>query len=179
MLHKALLSPVEHKILITIALLICSFYFINVSNKIIDIYNETVINEQIEKQKAANNEKNISFGFSHCYSTPLYELILALQFFTIPLLYFSLRKQSFKAYLFSLFLSGFTLFGYICWMIDTYIFRKASERFVEENITFNTFILYQSTILEFALFLTFGILFIVQSGVLLRFVIEKFQVKIS
>jgi uncharacterized Zn finger protein len=61
MLTKHLLSPIEHKILITITFLLCSVYFINLSEKIIDIHNETVRSEQIKKEKAANNEKKHKF----------------------------------------------------------------------------------------------------------------------
>jgi len=176
---KTLLSPVEHKILFALGLLICSFYFVNLSNKIVATYNEAVKTEQIEKRKEADNERPISFGFSHCYSPPIYELILLLQFLTVPIIVFLLGKQQFAGFLTSLVLTSLTLFGYICWMIDSFLIRKYSEVFREENISFNTYILYQSTVLEFVLFLAFTILFILHFAILLRFVIEKFHAKIS
>lgn len=179
MSSKILLSPIEHKILLVMGFLICSLYFTNLSDKAIAIYNKNVEDEQIEKRNFANNEENISFSFSNCYSIPIYETVLALQILTIPLLLLLIRKQHFARFLSSLFLTFFILFGYINWMIFSYTARKSNENFQIEETTFNTYILYQSTVLEFVLFLIVAILFVLQSAILLRFVIEKFQAKIS
>lgn len=180
MSSNILLSPIEHKILLVLGFLICSLYFVSLSDKFITNYNKAVESEQIEKGKVANNEERISFGLSHCYSTPIYETILGLQIFTIPLLVLSLWKPNFARFVSSVLLTSFILFGYVGWMIFSYTGRKSNDFFFRvEDTTFNTYIFFQSTVLEFILFLAIALLFIIQLAILLRFAIEKLQAKIA
>lgn len=172
-------SPLEHKILFAFALLICCFYFINISNKFISDYNQAVQSEQLGKQRIANGEKVYSFNLSGGYGSPLYEIVLTFQFLTIPLLCFFIKRKTFATFIFSLLLTALTLFGYIGWMIATYKLRESSRNFIEDDFSFHSNILFQSTVWDLILFLAFGILFVVFSAVLMRFAFEKFQAKIS
>lgn len=178
-MSSQIVSPLEHNILLALALLICCFYFTNISNKLIFDYNQAVQSEQLKKQRIANGEKEFSFDLYGGYGSPLYEIILTFQFLTIPLLCLSVKRNTLAKFIFSLLLTALTLFGYISWMIATYKLREASRDFTEDNLSFNSYILFQSTVLDLGLFLAFAILFILLSTILMRFTFEKFQVKIS
>ena len=174
-----LLSPIEHKMLLVIGFLICSIYFINLSAKFITNYNDAVENEHIEKLYFSNNEKRPNFsGCNHCV-TPIYTTVLGLQFLIIPLLFLSLLNKSFEFFVFSTLLTFVTFFGYISWMSYTYVVRRENGVFHTEDITFNNYLLHNSTMWELILFLLLSVLFLLQISAFLRFTIEKFQAKIS
>ncbi len=179
MSSDTLLSPIEHKLLLVIGVLICSLYFITLSDKFITNYNEAVENEQIEKLYFSNNEQRPNFSGCNPCVTPIYKIILGFQFLTIPFLFFTLLKRRVIFFVISTFLTFFTFFGYVSWMFFTYSVRRENEVFHTENITLNTYLLYNSTIWELNLFLLISILFILQIYVFSRFTIEKFQTKIS
>jgi len=174
-----LLSPSEHKLFFGIAFLLCCLFFVNLTNKAVDRYNESVENGQMQKRDYANNQRKISFGLYDClYSTPIYEVVLALQFFTNPLLFLLFLKRRLGRFVCSFLLAFFTFSGYIGWLIYTYEARKSDEHFYRLADGFNSYLLYNSTVLEFILFLIFAILLILQAAVLTRFVIEKIQARI-
>lgn len=179
MSSKLPLSPVEHKILIAIGFLLCGFYFTNISDKAIATYNETVKSEQIEKERIANNHRGFSFEVCVFRSTPLYEKVLLFQFLLIPFLLLLLKKQMFASFIFSQMLTAFILFGYVGWIFETYDLMQSNDFLREENVSFNNYLLFQSTVLEFVLFLIFATLLVIQSALLMRFVVERFQAKIS
>lgn len=179
MTPNELLSPSEHKLFFGIAFLICCLFFINLTNKTIDSYNEAVEKAQIEKRAAADNKPKISFGLYHCfYSTPFYEVILALQFFTNPLLLLLFLKRGTGRFIGSGLLAAFTFSGYAGWLIRTFEAIRYDELFYRADISFNNYLLYNSTAAEFILFLIFAVLLVLQICVLTRFVIEKFQARI-
>ncbi|HEX8247987.1 MAG TPA: hypothetical protein VF599_07435 [Pyrinomonadaceae bacterium] len=173
-----LLSPSEHKLFFGIAFLICCLFFVNLTNKTINSYNEAIENAQIEKRYAANSKPKISFGIYCLNSTPLYEVILALQFFTNPLLLLLFLKRKAGRFICAGLLAAFTFSGYVGWIIYTYRARKSDESFYRADTSFNDYLLYNSTFPEFILFLIFAVLLVLQICVLTRFVIEKFQARI-
>lgn len=173
------LSPIEQKLLLGIAFLLCCLFFINLAEKTIAHYNEAVKNEQIERRDLANRNERISFsGCNPCKGTSIYEFILALQFLTVPLLFLPLLKRGLRLFFFSTFLTSFTLLGFISWMYYSYHYRKMEEVFRISDTTFNTYLFFGSTFLEFIIFIILSILFVLQISILTRFVIEKFQAKI-
>jgi|GEM_PF-3508647 len=173
-----LLSPVEHKLFFGIAFLLCCLFFVNLTNKTIAAYNESVENAQIQKRDYADNKPRISFGLYCLISRPIYEVILGLQFFTNPLLFLLFLQRKFGRFVFSVLLASFTFYGYVSWMIYTYRATKSDELFYRADVAFNSYLLYNSTVLEFILFLTFAVLLVLQAVVLTRFAIEKFQARI-
>ncbi len=178
MSSNILLSPTEQKILLVIGFIICSLYFINLSDKFITDYNEVVESEQNEKMYFSNNEQRPSFSGCNPCITPFYVTILGFQFLTIPLLFLSLLRRKFELFVFSTLLTFVTFIGYVSWMFYSYNVRKENGVFYLENTTFNSYLLYNSSIWEFILFLLLSILFILQISAFLRFTIEKIQAKI-
>lgn len=173
-----LFSPVEHKIFFGIAFLLCCLFFVNLTSKTVAGYNESVERTQIQKRDYANNEWNISFGMCVFKNIRAYDLILGLQFFTNPLLLLLFLKRNFRTFVFSALLASFTFYGYFSWMIDSHQARKHAGLLSLEDTTFNSYLLYNSTVPDFILFLTFAVLLVLQAAVLTRFAIEKFQARI-
>lgn len=171
----------ERKILLTVVFTICCTFYGNFAAIIIDDYNQEVEQEQTDKNYAANNpEKSnkISFEISHCYSTPFFSFLFWLQLFTNPILYLVTKKISFYKFILSIFLSFLTILSLILWNIYTYKVISLTER-LPEDFRFNDYLLYGSTTLELILYPLFVILFTLQMFFLFRFVIGRFQAKIS
>lgn len=180
---KTFVSTVERRLMLLLMVLITCTYFLSLENKAVENYNQSVKYEQERKKDAANNpprKNSLSFGFSHCsYGYPLWYLFYGLQFFTNPLACFLLRKGTFKRFLLALFFNFVTLTCFIIWSYEAFTIYRVTERLPERIESLNQFVLYDSTKTEFALFVFVGICFAIQSFTLLRFVLEKFQAKIS
>ena len=179
MQHRYLLSQSENKLLISFVFLICCLFYGNLIDKTISDYNQAAIAKQIEKQEEANKVEKISFSDCHPCVTLVYEILVSLQFFFNPFIFFLLLAKRNYLFLTSTVFTSFSLLGFVTWMLFSYESRKINELFVISETTLNTYILYKSTALEAVLFLLFSTLFVLQISVLLRFVIEKFQAKIS
>jgi hypothetical protein len=87
-------------------------------------------------------------------------------------------KRNFRSFIFSALLASFTFYGYVSWLVESREARKYSDFSNLQDTTFNSYLFYDSTVLEFILFLTFAVLLILQAAVLARFVIGKFQARI-
>lgn len=181
MFAKTLFSETESKLLLGLILTIAFVFYLNLGNKIIDNYNQSVLSEQIDKQSAANhpNKPSVSFGFYSCYSTPFWFLLYGLQFFTNPLSYFLARTKAIGSFIASFIFTSITFYCFSMWTYQTYGFLKYEETWLFKDSSFNQWILYQSTKLEFVIFLLISILFVIQTFILLRFVAGRFQDKIS
>jgi hypothetical protein len=177
-----LLSPAESKFLRGFILLLCLIFTYNLLNKAVDKYNEEVRWSQERNERRANNPntREISFGIYDISSgLPLWYLLYGLQFFTTPFSYFLLKKQKLNHFVISTFFTFLTFASFSAWTYDTFSFLKYEETTLLKDKGFNQYILYDSTLLEFVLFLSISALLIVQISILLRFVIEKFPAKIS
>lgn len=173
-----ILSQTEHRLFLGITLLICCLFFINLTEKTVAGYNTTIQNEQTEKRDLANTNERINLSGCFPCTTPIHETILPLQFLTLPFIFLSLLKRHLGTLILSFSLTSFTLFGYVSWINYTYYSRIAAENFHFMNMPFNNYLLLNSTVLDFILFLMLSVLCILQISILLRFVIEKFQAKI-
>lgn len=182
MLPKILLSPIEHKILLGFVFSICCIFYINLSNRVIESYNEDVRFEQNQNQNEANNPKTKNLKFA-IYDNPralmIYEFIFWLQFLTLPLSFFLLRKQKLKRFIFSTVLTSFTFLSFLNWAFSTFNLNAWAEIPISKNLNFNNYVFHDSNFLEFFLFILVSILLTLQLSILFRFVCEKFQVKIS
>lgn len=173
-----LLSPVEHRIFFGIAFLICCLFFANLADITVAAYNEDVEKAQIEKRDEANKKEKISFAACTFGGPPAYTVILGLQLFTNPLLLLLFLKRTRPRFIFSVPLAAFTFCGYASWMSHSYSAIKHGAFIDAEKTTFNAFLLYNSTVSEFILFLLFAVLLVLQFAVLTRFIIGKFQARI-
>lgn len=173
-----LISPAEHKLFLVIAFLLGCLCFINITGKNIHYYNWQVEREQIEKRDSANNVEKLRFSDCSFGRPPVQLLVFGLQFLCHPLLFILFLKRTRARFIFSVLTTAFVFLGYADWLISSYQMRKSGAFFYIADTTFNTYLLYNSTVLEFILFLLFAVLLVLQLFVLSRFVIEKFQAKI-
>lgn len=180
---QTFVSTTERRLLVLLMALITCTYFLDLENKAVENYNQSVKYEQEKKENSANNptQKNkVSFGFSNChYGTSFWYLLYGLQFFTNPLGCFLLRKGTFKRFTLALFFNFLTFLCFIVWSYEAFTAYKAAERLPDRIESLNQFVLYDSTKTEFTLFVFVSFCFAVQTFILLRFVLEKFQAKIS
>ena len=108
---------------------------------------------------------------------PISKNIPILQLFLIPLLVIFIFKQN--KFIFSIIVSFVSSFLYFYWVIETFWGRRKYELFDLTTETFNSYLLANSSILEFVQFLLVTIIFLAQMIFLSRFTIENFHAKIS
>ena len=177
MLSNSVISSIEHKMFLAIALLICCLFFTNLFTKPIAEYNESFRTVQIVKSNS--NDTNERIQLSGCYpcTTPFFITMLQFQILVLPVIFFSLFKRHLGNIFFSFILSLFILLGYAGWIEHTYYTIIYLENNHTLNSHFYNYFFLDSTILDFILFLMLSVLCILQFLVLMRFVIEKFQAK--
>lgn len=181
MMPTDFISATERHLLFTFALIIVCTLYLNMGYKVINNYNESVRVEQEKKRDKANNsgKSGPSFAIDCNNGTAPWEFLYLLQYITAPISCFLFRKTVFRQFLISLFLSLFSFLAFLLWCLGTFVGYKSIESFPDNIESINQFLLYDSTGLEFVLSILVTIFFALQIFVLLRFVIEKFHVKIS
>jgi hypothetical protein len=107
---------------------------------------------------------------------PVSKKIPYIQIILIPLLAIFIFKQN--KFIFSFIVSLISSFLYFYWVLETFWGRKTFYSFDLANETFNTYLMADSSVLEFVQFLLISIIFVAQTIFLSRFTIEKFQAKI-
>jgi hypothetical protein len=179
---ETLFLKTEQRLLLNLVLLICFAFSYNLCDKAVLKYNEEIKAEQEHLKWRANNPnaRQISFGlYDLAPVMPSWYLLYLLHFFTTPLSYLLLKTQRVREFIFSTFLTVLTFLGFVSWAYDTFRFIKYEEGISWENVSFNQYILHQSTPLEFVVFIFISVLLILQISILFRFVAERFQAKIS
>jgi len=180
-----LFSSGERFILAVIIFLMCFSFYKDISNKIVDSYNEHVKYEQLEKLDEANNgKKEFHFTFyDSCSRGPsLWELIISLQFISDPLLFFLIKRETLKAFVFSAFINFLTFFSYFAWAYNAFNLRRLNGSYYFRDISeigFGSYLLPGSTVLQQFSFALISALLILQGFILIRFAMEKFNGKIS
>lgn len=177
---KIIFSQNEQRLFLGLVFLAFTVFIFNFGNKIIESYNNEVALTQLEKKDLSNKPISNKFYITHCGSSAtIYEFIYWLQFIFLPLSFYLLEKQKFSRFIASLFLHAIVIFSFFCWAYSTYSLNKFSEHPYQRVDSFNNYLLYGSNSLDFLFLALILILFILQTLVLLRFVAEKFQAKIS
>lgn len=180
-----LFSSGERSILIVIALLMCFTFYKDISNKIIESYNQYVGYEQqckLYKANHPNDKEQFHYTpYDHCGGgLSLWELIIRLQFITNPILLLLLKRQTLKAFSFSTFLNLLTFLSYFAWAYGSYRSKKINNYFLSEtNIGFGDYIFPYSNSLQQFSFVLIAVLLVLQLFILTRFLMEKFNGKIS
>ncbi len=168
----------EHKIIFFLILLICCIYYAEIIQNLIAQYNESVRLHQAELKAAANNEKFVKFTFCTFAATPLYELLLFLNFFCIPCLFFINIKQSKNRFFYSSSLTFFVFLAYLFWVLHTFQGLKTVESLSSMELNANDSLLYGSNYFDISLFVLLSVLNIWHVFLFSRFIIEKFHNKI-
>lgn len=106
---------------------------------------------------------------------PMSDIIAVSQFLLIPIFVILLfvNRNLIYSFIFTL----ISVIGYGYWIFESFAGRKLSEINYLNNETFFSYLMVNSSIFDFFLFLTTSILFMFQSFLLLRFTLEKFQIK--
>ena len=177
MLDTNFISPIERKILLAITFSICCIFFTDFGNKTIDEYNQKIESEQILKRDhphARKGEFNLAIdGFLRTHFQ-----ILKFQILIVPLILIFLFIRRKLTLLISTILTLFPLTGYFYWLCDSFETYTESPNLIRQNQVLSEFLLWSSSKLEFASAILLLVLFILQTFILIRFVIEQFQVKI-
>lgn len=174
------LSPIEHKIVLGFAFFICLTFFLHCYQLSVSKYNESVLNEEIHKMA---NHSGISFSVDYVLP-PDYTSLFVIQFFTNLLLIFLIWKQSLFRLICSTTLTAITTISllnciYVSWNYWFKIFHFSNLDEIEYNQTFFQYLKQNSQLLLPVLTFLFFVFFILQTFVLIRFAIQKFQAKIS
>jgi hypothetical protein len=174
-----LFSASEHTILMIIVLLMCFAFYKDVSNKIIDAYNEEVRWEQQQKMNEANGEPNFHFTlYDSCGGPPLWHLIIALQFATNPFLLFLIKRRTLGKFIFSTFLNFLMFYGYFAWANNAFNARVLNEHSHIADVGFGGYLFPGSTALQQFSFVLISALLVLQIFFLIRFVMERFNARI-
>lgn len=124
-------------------------------------------------------EHKMLLGYDNAKSMTIYEFIFWLQFLTKPFSFVLLRQQKLRPFTFSTILTLLTFLSFVCWAFRTYKFNATNEIPISNDVNFNNYLFHDSNTLEFFLFIFISILLILQCSILLRFVIARFQAKIT
>jgi len=177
--HTKLFSSSEHSILMIIVLLMCFAFYKDVSNKIIDNYNDQVKWEQLRQMNKANGEPDIHFTiYDACRSLSLWDLVLTLQFITNPFLLLLIKRRTLGKFIFSAFLNFLIFFSYFAWAYNAFYARKFNEYYYLGDVGFGGYFFPGSTALQQFSFVLISALLILQVFILARFVLERFNARI-
>ncbi len=175
-----LFSASERSILIIITLLMCFTFYQDISNKIIDSYNENVKLEQLRLLNRANNTEDFHFTlYDPCRSFSLWEFLIALQFFTNPIVPVLLRSQKPGRFIFALFINSLTFLAYFAWAYNAFHSMVLNQFYIIQPVNFGGYLFPQSTMLQQFSFVLVSFLLILQIFILARFLLEKFDPKVS
>lgn len=177
MTPKTLLSPTENKLLLGLFLTACCVFYLHCANTVIEGYNSEVKFQQLEKQSRANYSRTSMF--SGCtFGTPISVQIFWLQFFTNPALFFLLRKPKISRFLASTAVNSIMSFSISAWNLRNYEGYLLNDAFWLHKTPYGYFGL-SSHFTAFILAVLSFVYLILQISVIARFVIEKFQAKLS
>lgn len=176
MYKENILHPAEQNILLALTLAICLSLYAGWASNLITEYNENVAYKQERLMHAANEGKNrsgkIDFSF-HCYSTPGWHLIYALQFLSLPLAFRYFTHPSPRNVVKTTCISSLSLLSFFFWYLSTNPIRDYLSEIPAEKVTLINLIFYEATPYHVTAFVLGFIMFSLQIAFLLRFVGER------
>ncbi len=179
MTANPLFSKSERKLLLCLILTInCVFYAHCVINTV-EEYNEKVRIEQSEQLFLANILPSERPNFSACeFAPPVYTQIFWIQFFTNPILLLFLVKSKLSSLFFSMLTTSIMTLSLLTWIRRSYEGYLLNEFYRLHETPYGYFSL-TTHISEIILAVLGFIFIIVQFWITFRFVICKFETKIS
>jgi len=173
------ISQTERKLLLFLVIAICCAFYSHLAITQIEDHNSKVKIEQSEKLYQANTPPSERISFSNCsWSPPIITQIFWLQFFTNPILLLIMWKPKPLKLLISIIVNFVFTFSLFSWITRNYISYRLNEFYWFHPEPYGYFTAV-SNISSIFLVLLCCVFLIIQSWILLRFVIEKFQAKIS
>ncbi len=173
------ISQTERRLLLVLVITIYCVFYSHLAITQIEDHNLKVKNEQSEKLFQANTPPSERISFSNCFfAPPIITQIFWLQFFTNPILLLILWKPKPLKSFISITINFVTTLSLFSWINRNYISYRLNEIywFHPEPYGYFTSI---SNISSVLLALLCCIFLVIQSWLLICFVVEKFQVKIS
>jgi hypothetical protein len=178
MLFNNFVSKSEHKLLLGLFLTIFCLFYTHLSVSEIEFYNDTVKEEQTEKQHIADTLPNERISFSNCvFAPPFHTQLFWIQLFTNPLILLLLWKPKVSLFAVSFVLNLVTTLSLLSWNHRNYFSYLLGENFWLKDSQFGYFGLL-SHLTAFFLAVLSSIFVILQICILIRFTIEKFQAKL-
>lgn len=173
------ISQTERFLLIGLMVLICLTFYFHLATLRIEKYNENIRVEQAEKLYKANTPPNERFSVSHCFwSPPLITRFYLLQFFTNPFLLLILWKPTHLKLSISLVINFFITSSLFIWINREYSSIFFNELYKHDLGGYSYFSL-TSHVTSSVLALLLIASIIIQTWLLIRFTIERFQAKLS
>jgi len=173
------ISQTERRLLFVLVITICCVFYSHLAITQIEEHNLIVKNEQSEKLFQANTPPSERISFSNCFfSPPIITQIFWLQFLTNPILLLIMWKPKPLKTFISIIINFVITLSLFSWINRNYISYRLNEInwFHPEPYGYFTT---TSNISSVFLTLLCCIFLTIQFWLLIRFVIEKFQDKIS
>ena len=168
-----MLSDIEYKLLTVVFGIVLLFTAARTSGWAVEAYNRHVEAVELEKKRKADGGPRISFSNCSYGRTPLFEVAL---FFQLPIsilgfVFFRLRRQ--RELVASILFLGLLLFGFGGWAYTTYIYQLATEYHPNAPAPYSSYLLYNSTLLDWLTLASASVLVVLQSAVLVRYSVER------
>lgn len=179
MKNSIFISNNERKLLLFLIFTAFILIYYDFISQIIQNYNQQVADTQRELLLDANEPNRIKFTYCNLGGRTAHEILFWLQLLTIPSIYLCLQSNRFSCFVISIPLNIVGLFSYFAWFITSIQSLKYTETQVFRNQSIAQTLFYKINNLELLLLAILTVLFIFQIFILLRFVIERFQAKIS
>lgn len=175
MQNKSYISTLEQKLLIGFFVFISLLFYFHLAQAKIEDYNREV--EIEEGLKTLPPEQRVSFG-DYPISIPILSQVFWLDFIFIPFIIYLLIKKKFSFFVISATINLFTKLSFLYWIYFSYNSYLTNEVHFLHNSPYGYFGLL-SHITGFALAVASTIFVILQLAIIIRFVFEKNQAKIS
>ena len=179
MTANSLVSQSERKLLLCLILTITCLFYVHCFINAVEEYNEKVRIEQSEKLFLANTLPNERPSFSACvFAPPVYTQIFWIQFFTNPILLLLLINPKLSSLFFSMLTTSIMTLSLLTWIRRSYEDYLLNKYYWLHETPYGYFSL-TTHISEIILAVLGFILITVQFWILFRFVVDKFETKIS
>lgn len=171
-----MLSKIEHKLLLALFAVTLLFSCIRTYDIAVFQYNRSVEHAELEERMAASG---IRFSGCNACGTPLYETLILFQLvFLFVALACTARRRPGTVVVSILFLlvSAYAYFG---WFSETYLRVAWADRAFEDRPGMNSYLLSNSTALDFLVVFCIATLITIQSAILVRFTAESVHARLK
>ena len=170
-----MLSNIEYKLLLAFFGFVLLVSAVRTSDFLTLAYNRAIKLTEVEKERVANNVEKIQFSDCNpCGSRP-HETIIPFQIVFILIAFGCLILRNPGPLIISTLTLLLILYGYIDWMLTSYEVVIGTEYFNHAEPTFKSYLLINSSSLDFVLLFSITALLIAQSSIIARFTAERFM----
>ena len=174
-----MVSTLEHKLLLAFFALTLLFSAIRTSGWIQASYDRWRERTRIEQEREASGGEKIRFAACDFGGPRAYESII---FYQIIFLLCAFGCSAFRhavAVVLSTLTLLLVLFGYFGWLSDTYVLVVSSDYTYAERPAFTSYLLYNSTTLDFVILFSIMALLTIHSAIIVRFIDEGIRARLG